>query len=133
MIKAKAIQIRDEATHIPALAWRFDSNLKGHERSIVWRAGFNIPCAYVMLTRLSDMESQYDPHKWMSGARTMKIAHMLLQGHLDEESCKNLGIVPDTIELYTFDRLRSGDVLDVGHALGFNERKSFEPAPPISF
>lgn len=133
MLIIKAIQIRDEATNIPALAWRFKDVMTTREHAIIWRAGFSAPSEYVMLTKLVDMESQYDPFKWPGGARTMKIAHLLLQGQLDEAARENLGIVPDTIELYSFDRLESGDVLDVGHALGFNERKQFEPSPPIKF
>lgn len=96
MIDVKTVEIRDTATHIPAMATRF----RGVNYQFV-RAGFEPHVYYVMLTKLTTPESQDDPYKW-SGCRTMRIAHCHLINHWDE--------------------IEDGSVLDVRFILGETDK-----------
>jgi hypothetical protein len=89
----KTIEIRDRHTFIPAMAIQFD----GTDGYLFRRAGFAVEHPYVMLTRLNDCESQYDPFQWTT-ARTMRNAHIYIREH--------------------FDALHDGDVVDVEFILG---------------
>ena len=85
MMEGRFLQIRDEATNIPALALRFNdpgvAYFPPEALRILKRAGFGSrPHEYIFLMRLSDAECHYDPHDWKS--RTMNLAHLMLQGGL---------------------------------------------------
>ncbi len=128
-VVGKLIQIRDEGTNIPALAWKFYS-LDHREVRIAQRAGFSSPAQYFMLTRLEGgegMETHHGPYDWNRGARTMFLAHVLLEGvGLDEVTCKQVGLVHGRVAQFQYDMLDVGGVLDVGYALGLNDLKEFE-------
>ena len=122
----KLIQIRDSGTNIPALAWRFFS-LNHREMRIVQRAGYQDPGKYVMLTRLEEMESHHGPYDWESKARTMRLAHILIEGvGLDAAACSQLGLIEDRVKQFQYDMLDVGAVVDVGYAMGLNDLKEFE-------
>lgn len=126
MLVAKAIQIRDAGTNIPAVAARFSPSIPAEER-IVRRAGFYHWEGYVLLTKLDPLETHYDAYKWGFSTRTMKIAHLAIAGEYTEEWCRNIGLVYSRMEAYDWDHLVSGQVVDVEWLLGVRDTpKEFE-------
>jgi hypothetical protein len=111
MIEHKTIQIRDRATCIPAVAFKFalDSDTTDREIQALKRVGFGGPREwpnYTMVMKLSDMETRYDSFQWPN-QRTMGTAHRHIEIHWDE--------------------IKSGDVVDVEFILGETpERKDWE-------
>lgn len=99
----KLFEIRDEGTHIPAMAVSIAKS-DGYPAS---RAGFG-DSRYILLTNLLNMHCQYDPYKWEnSEGRTMSNAHVFISNH--------------------WDRLENEDVIDVQFILGeTNEKKVSE-------
>jgi hypothetical protein len=105
-MKAKALEIRDEATFIPALA--VDMNPETHpgddgaQRYLLRRCGY--PCdgsPNILLTRLSgDGQATNDPYAW--NGRTWPNAHNWIIEHWDE--------------------LKDGDVVDVSFILGESKK-----------
>lgn len=100
-MKAKALEIRDEATFIAALAVDMQPENEG-QRYLLRRCGY--PCdgrPNVVLTRLSadGDRSTNDPYWWND--RTWKVAHMWIIDH--------------------WDLLNDGDVVDVEFILGEKE------------
>lgn len=82
----KTLDIRDRATSIPVLAIQcsaVDGYLFAH-------AGFGseefLPWPYLILLKLDGMEAQYDPFKWDTGGRTLKVAHNHLVEHFSDFS-----------------------------------------------
>lgn len=85
------LEIRDRATFIPALAF----TLCKADNWLAGRAGFG-DRRQVILMRLTDCEAHWDVFSW--GNRTMRTAHQYIEDN--------------------WERLDSGDVVDVEHILG---------------
>ncbi len=102
--QCKTFEIRDEGTHMPALAIKPDAE-HDRDRYCFARGGYGTSYAgqreYVILHRLSDRETQYDPHGWQS-SRTMLTVHQ----HIIDE----------------WHNLESGQVLDVRFILGETDK-----------
>lgn len=98
-MQAKALEIRDEGTFIPALAVNMNPT-NDAQRYLLRRCGY--PCdgrPNVIVTRLSgDGQATNDPYSWKGGARTFPVAHNYIIEHWDE--------------------LKDGDVVDVSFILG---------------
>lgn len=92
-MEIKFFEIRDSATFIPAMAF----TISGHDSWLAARAGFG-PDRLIILMRLEDQEARYSPFGWSGGARTMLEAHK----HIEKN----------------WDRLNSGEVIDVEFVLG---------------
>ena len=96
-MRAKTLEIRDEATFIPALAVDINPD-NDAQRYLMRRCGY--PCngePNVIVTRLDgDGQASNDPYSW--GGRTWPIAHNYIIEHWDE--------------------LEDGDVVDVSFILG---------------
>lgn len=98
-MEIKLFEIRDAATTIPAMATRLSARSEA-ERWLLSKAGYGVDPGdqhYVLFMRLADCESYYDPYSW-HGSRTMHLAHV----HVLEQ----------------WDKLKSGDVVDVQFVLG---------------
>jgi hypothetical protein len=94
-MEARALEIRDRHTFIPAMALRPTPGLEA-ERYLWARAGFTEGDGLVLLLRLGDMTCTYDPFAW--GNRTMQEAHRYVTAK--------------------FDQLKDGQVVDVAFLLG---------------
>jgi hypothetical protein len=96
-MKAKALEIRDESTFIPALAVDINPD-NDAQRYLMRRCGY--PCdgrPNVIVTRLDgDGQATNDPYAW--NGRTWPNAHNWIIEHWDE--------------------LKDGDVVDVSFILG---------------
>jgi hypothetical protein len=83
--RIKFIEIRDRMTFIAAMAVRLAPASEA-ERYLASRSGFGIDPAeqagYVMLTKLCDPRSEWDPFAWSD--RTMTTAHAYVQERWDE-------------------------------------------------
>ena len=123
----KAIQIRDEGTHVSAMAWRWDPKSQ-RELSELLRSGYgHDPGRYVMLAHLAPDAIApgftSDPFKW-EGSRTIHIAHLAICGEISRiqpganiyERFPNLK--PERAAQFEFDQLLSGDVVCVEYILG---------------
>lgn len=101
-MKAKALEIRDEGTFIPALAVDMNPS-NAEQRYLLRRCGY--PCEdqpNVILTRLDGSgKATNDPYEW--GGRTWPVAHHYILEHWDE--------------------LNDGDVVDVSFILGETTEK----------
>lgn len=79
-MEVKLLEIRDEATFIPAMAVRLTARDEA-EMYLLRRAGFATeqiapqyhPEPYIILWRLEGGPAEYDPYNWTN--RTMKNAH----------------------------------------------------------
>jgi selenophosphate synthetase-related protein len=76
MLESKFLQIRDDGTHIPALATRI--RVEPHSAEMI-RAGWRIGDIVVYLMALNTRECQHDPAEWSSGPRTMPNAHHYIE------------------------------------------------------
>lgn len=96
-MKAKALEIRDEGTFIPALAVDMNPQVD-EQRYLLRRCGY--PCdgrPNIILTSLDGSgKATNDPYEW--GGRTYPVAHNYIIDHWDE--------------------LKDGDVVDVSFILG---------------
>ena len=96
-MKAKTLEIRDEATFIPCLAVDVNPDNEG-QRYLMRRCGY--PCdgqPNVIVTRLDGSgPASNDPYSW--GGRTWPVAHDYIIDH--------------------WDSLSDGDVVDVSFILG---------------
>jgi hypothetical protein len=123
MIEEKFLEIRDEGTHIPALAFVL-SPADDKEKYIMQRAGYGDTVAqhadYVFLMKLDGAECRNDPYDWDSVARTMRTAHSALVGQIPGTFGPEQRARWDEVR---FDNLTSGDVLDVEYLLGERETK----------
>lgn len=106
-MKAKALEIRDEGTFIPALAVDMNPDgelvgIEGAQRYLLRRCGY--PCdgrPNVILTALDGHgKATNDPYEW--GGRTYPVAHNYIIEH--------------------WDALRDGDVIDVSFILGETDK-----------
>ena len=104
-MRAKALEIRDAATFIPALAVDMNTNemsTSGAQRWLLRRAGYAVdsyPC--IMLLSMNGGLAHCDPYHWSD--RTFKVAH----NYITEN----------------WHRLNDGDVVDVEHILGETENR----------
>lgn len=101
-MKAKALEIRDEGTFIPALAVDMQADNEG-QRYLLRRCGYSLDGRpNVILTRLDgNGKATNDPHE--GGGRTYPVAHNYIIEHWEE--------------------LRDGDVVDVSFILGETTEK----------
>ena len=85
-MRMKVLEVRDEATCIPALAIQMVADGPIEDRYL-WRTGYprgdSQPA--IVLMHLSTQESHVDPYEW-TGGRTMKAAHVWIIDHWDEIS-----------------------------------------------
>ena len=78
----KCLEIRDNATCIPAIAIKMSAGSPVEER-FLWRCGYPRDGQYgVVLMRLSDQRATSDVYGW--GDRTHKAAHLYIEEHFDE-------------------------------------------------
>ncbi len=96
-MEVKMLEIRDRGTFVPALAVHLSSE-EPRERYLLERAGFYGMSDMVLVTKLEEGTSSFDPHQWQVRGRTMPRAHLYIQDHWGE--------------------LKSGDVVDVEYILG---------------
>lgn len=118
-MKAKALEIRDEATFIPALAVDMNPSVEEHlapketegQRYLLHRCGYSCDGRpNIILTRLSgDGQATNDPYAW--GGRTWPVAHNYIIEHWDE--------------------LRDGDVVDVSFILGETPTKKISESVKV--
>lgn len=103
----KILEIRDEGTHIPALAIRMLAESDVQHYYVHGRCGYPKDGSGIVLMHLDNQKATVDPYAWPDmgfGRRTLGNAHNYIYEHFDE--------------------LKDGDVVDVRVILG--ERK--EPA-----
>lgn len=83
-MKAKALEIRDKGTFIPALAVSMSPE-NGGQAYLLRRAGFGaerVP-ALIMLTFLTgNRHAEFDPYAWCD--RTMKTAHAYIEANWND-------------------------------------------------
>lgn len=80
MIQTKMIELRDEATFIPAMAILMESSAPPEEK-LLRRAGY-WGCRCIMFGNAHGGPFRFDPYDW--GDRTYHIAHLWLTEHWDE-------------------------------------------------
>lgn len=97
-METKVLEIRDEATHIPALAIRMAYGVNPIRRYYFRRCGYPPDGSAICVMKLSSQEATVDPYGWKGGARTMPVAHEFIYAN--------------------WDNLEDGDVVDVRHILG---------------
>ena len=111
-LECKVLEIRDEGTHIPALAMRMTAADPVCAWYIHGRCGFPRDGSGIVLMLLDKQQATVDPYDWAKfrvGPRTVPNAH-----HYIYEN---------------FDKLNDGDVIDVRVILGETET----PAPSDRF
>lgn len=96
------LEIRDEGTHIPALAIRMKADNTLQNYYIHGRCGYHDDGSGIVVMKLGDQQASVDPYSW--GGRTMPAAHNFIYDN--------------------FDSLNDGDVVDVRVILG----ETTEPA-----
>lgn len=105
----KALEIRDKWTFIPVIAVKMvpggpssDPTASVNEHYLLARAGYTVTNPRIILCRMGasgvDRNATYDPYAWSNDARTMCVAHLYIEEN--------------------FDKLKSGDVIDVEFILG---------------
>ena len=77
----KAIEIRDVATFIPAIAVGTLPDNEG-QRYLLARCGYPRDGTTVVLMKLSDQKAASDPYDWDSS--TMNVAHVWIEEHFAE-------------------------------------------------
>lgn len=101
-MQAKALEIRDSMTFIPALAVNINP-MNAEQRYLMRRVGY--PCdgfPNVILTRLAgEGQATNDPYAWPN-SRTMAVAHNYI--------------------IDNWDALKDGDVVDVEFILGEKDK-----------
>lgn len=102
-MKIKAVEIRDRATFVPALAISINhaENPDLLTDALIAAAGFDLSSDIVFLLRLETAKCQWDPHSW--GDRTFTTAHLYIQQN--------------------WEWISSGDVIDVEYILGETTNK----------
>lgn len=91
----KVFEVRDEMTHIGVMATKMVGETPDEDYELE-RCGFGHGGSLVIVTKMYEPESQHDAFNWRS--RTMRHAHL----HIEKN----------------FDKLKSGDVIDVRYLLG---------------
>lgn len=97
-MKFKILEVRDEGTHIPALAIKMLAEDDVQSYYVHDRCGYPRDGTGIVLCRLNDMSGHVDPYAWTDSPRTMATAHHHVYEHFDE--------------------LNDGDVIDVQVLLG---------------
>lgn len=84
-MKALALEIRDRATFIAALAVDMQPD-NDAQRRLLWRCGYPLDGKpNVILTRLDgNGHATNDPYGWRGDRRTMPVAHNWIIDHWDE-------------------------------------------------
>lgn len=95
-MQTKVLEIRDQGTHIPALAIRMAAADPVRAYYIHGRCGYPRDGSAIVLMKLADQKANSDPYGW--GGRTMPVAHNFIYDN--------------------FDALNDGDVVDVRVILG---------------
>lgn len=110
----KFFEIRDRATFIPVYAFcaRPGTPDSEAEKYLLARAGYGTPgdTECIIVGRLDCYGAHYDPYDWVSGGRTMTVAHQHIEKHFDE--------------------LETGDVIDVEFILGEKPQKKLSERLP---
>ena len=96
-MRFKILEIRDIATHIPAMAIQMLAENPTQEYYVHGRCGYPRDGSSIMLMMLNDGKATNDPYEW-GACRTMPYAHNYILEHFDE--------------------LNDGDVVDVQVILG---------------
>ena len=129
--QSKLVQIRDEGTHIEALAFRLVAETSEDARALA-RCGYGTTPeqhkGYLFLMKLDGPAVQIDPFDW-GRARTMNLAHQALDGrlaHLKFEPGSDYAKAfpkfdPIRAKQLDFDVIVSGQVLDVQWLVGERE------------
>jgi hypothetical protein len=110
----KCFEVRDRGTFVPVVAIKmvpigWPSLLYDNQETyLLRRAGYGFEHTSILLCRMEasgthSMNATYDPWAWDSSSRTMNAAHQYIE--------KN------------FDKLDSGDVIDVEFILGETKKK----------
>lgn len=127
-VEAKVVQIRDEGTHIEALAFRLVAETL-EDDSALSRCGYGTTPeqqqGYLFLMKLDGPTVQIDPFEW-GRSRTMNFAHQALDGRLAhvkfEEGSDYAKAFPNfdpaRAKELNFDRITPGQVLDVEWLIG---------------
>lgn len=97
-METKAFEVRDRGTCIPIIATNLSINTIDTAESRLIGAGFGLVTNTVLVTRLSNMQTEHDRFAWQGTGRTMHIAHR----HIEDN----------------FDELTTGDVVDVEFIMG---------------
>lgn len=106
---AKALEIRDRGTFIPALAIEMTASNEG-QRYLLRQAGYGATLISLAYLRTNGGPINYDPYGW-GGSRTMHVAHIYIS--------KNWATLAD------------GDVVDVEFILG--EKAAPSPSDRVEF
>lgn len=77
----KAVEIRDAATFIPALAIKMEPHWPGN-RYLLRRLGYAFDPPSVLVINLATGRAEYDQHAW--GGRTMPVAHAWITENFDD-------------------------------------------------
>ena len=102
-MEIKWLEIRDQATMIPAFAFTTAQFYEPNDTALIRHAGFQIGAHHLIVGRFHESDMNYDPFEWReSGNRTMFEAHIWLTDHWAE--------------------VKSGDVIDVEFILCETER-----------
>ena len=129
--EAKLVQIRDEGTHIEALAFRLVAETHQDAKALA-RCGYGADAdahrGYLFLMKLDGPEVHSDPFDW-SRARTMNLAHQALEGRLGHMRAgpgspfaeRFPGFDPVRAKQLDFDVIIPGQVLDVQWLIGERE------------
>ena len=105
----KVFEVRDNATNIGVIATKMQPEVPQEDYQLE-RNGFSLEGeALILVTKMSDCQSNWDAFKWRDGTRTMFEAHRYIAKHFDE--------------------LKTGDVVDVRYILG----EADAPAPSDKF
>lgn len=100
-MKFKILEIRDEATCIPAMAIKMEAENSVQDYYLHRRSGYPRDGSGIILMHLGSQRATVDPYDWGSlgyGPRTMPYAHNYIEQH--------------------FEKLEEGDVVDVRVILG---------------
>ena len=82
-MQAKAFELRDRGTFVPAVAIKLDPANEA-EQYLIRRAGFHtLPSEFVLLTKIEGGKCSYDPHDWGING-TFLTAHPYIAAHFDE-------------------------------------------------
>lgn len=95
----KAIEIRDAGTFIPVVAFQLKPE-NAAEHYLIRSAGFGIDQPAVVVYRLNEGKSNFEPDMW-GMTRTMRVAHEWIAAN--------------------WDSIVSGDVVDVQYLIGERE------------
>lgn len=86
-MKTKTFEVTDQGRCIPVLAVKLEPGCK-KDWYLFRRSGLGglieIQKNWILLTRLTNLDTQYDPYCWDNVHRTMKAAHMYITANFDE-------------------------------------------------